>query len=128
MRPAGLPHDRREPVRVLHEIWLGGDLRGRGVEPPELKSAGLGLPGPLLGLSVEAGIPDGNGRLAGEGAEEGLILCAEPSIPLLLGEIELSQQLPLCRNGNPQEALHGRMAWGKARRAGMSGEIARPQK
>ncbi len=98
---------------------MGCDLRRGNTEPLKASGGVLGLQGLLLGFFGDAGLPDDEGGLAGQGDNEGLVRGAEDLSILLLGEVESPENLPLYDNGNSQETIYGRKTAG----AGISREI-----
>ena len=83
--------------------------------------------GPKL-VAVLACVGDGQRRLGGEHDKGRFVFRRELPAALLLGEIDIAESLVLITDGGSQEGLHRRMAFGKANRPGVAGDIRQSQR
>ena len=83
--------------------------------------------GPKL-VAVPARVGDGQCRLGGEHDKGRFVFRRELPAALLLGEIDIAETLVQITDGSSQEGLHRRMAFGKADRPGVAGDIRQSQR
>ena len=79
-------------------------------------------------LAIKPGIPDRDARRGAERDQDRLILIVELGAALLLGEVEIAEDLVADPHRYAQERLHRRVPSGKAERPRVRGHIGQPQR
>ena len=101
---------------VIDGDQLSRDRRGR-LQPLAAGAGGL----------VQTGVLDGHRRGRRQRVGQLLVLGGEPA-PSALGEVEVAEHLVTDPDRHAQEAVHGRMAGGEARRARVVGDARQPDR